>query len=1030
MAEKSTKEKSTTGAKRGRPKGSTNKNSSKNQNAAKISRREKRINELILAIVLFAVGIFLIISLQTGVAGAIGGAIRSLLMGCFGKAAYILPYYFIVYSALLLFEKAGKTGKLYSTVFLTGFFLLISLFYSITCLKEPDTITFGMDWLSDIYDLGVEGTFGGVIGMSLALCLVKLFGSGGAYVVTLALMAIVILLVANEPFVWIMGKHKVRQREKAIEKERKRNEEWMREQEARQIYERDMEILKELTEANEVIPADFVSEEERESDGRKKKIIDYMKMKETDMFTDRSEFEDVDLEHAPKISKGKKGGEEPEEFLSGKPPQKEDTTTSWDTIPEFLLPKGDRKEEQEGEVDFGPELPEAPDFKGLYTDEVRFAANEEDGNLVERSFQLLNFERKPEPETQSHPESRTKINGQVVSRSEIQDWPEIQSPADVLAPAGPEIEEAPPKPEPSDAGVPPKKEKMDQGDLERQTRQMAEEIHGEGTQAEDGPKAEEIPYEMPSVDLLNSGGGQASGSEREDLLAKSALLEQTLQNFNVSAKVTKVSKGPAVTRYEVQPAVGVKVSSIVRLADDIALNMEAKSIRMEAPIPGKAAVGIEIENNKINAVVLRNVIESQAFQESESKITFAVGEDISGNPVVANLKDMPHLLIAGSTGSGKSVCINSIIISLLYKAKPDEVKIILVDPKVVELSNYNGIPHLMIPVVNEPSKAAVALNWAVAEMNDRYQKFAKKSVKDLASYNRKMENEGGEKLPQIVIIIDELADLMMAAPQQVEDAICRLAQMARAAGMHLIVATQRPSVDVITGVIKANIPSRIAFAVSSQIDSRTILDMAGAERLVGKGDMLFNPLGKAKPLRVQGTLVTDEEVERVIDFVKNQGHVQEFSNDLMDTLEHSKMNLQDEDEVDELLRDAIEVVVNAEQASVSMLQRKFRIGYNRAARLVDMMEERGIVGPADGSRPRRVLLSKQGLAELDGAMASEGDAEENNGSGSWRESQPGQSGQSGFREESESIYREDAQSGDGERFEPESSSDESENRYE
>jgi len=478
------------------------------------------------------------------------------------------------------------------------------------------------------------------------------------------------------------------------------------------------------------------------------------------------------------------------------------------------------------------------------------------------------------------------------------------------------------------------------------------------------PKAK---YKKPSVNLLNKPQIQNKGNINIDLKMKAAKLEETLKNFHVDARVIQVTQGPAVTRYEIQPNVGVKVNSIVRLADDIALNLEAKSIRIEAPIPGKAAVGIEVENDKINMVTLREIIDSKEFKEAKSKITFAVGKDIAGKAIVADLKGMPHLLIAGSTGSGKSVCINSIITSILYKADPEEVKLVLIDPKVVELGNYNGIPHLLIPVVTEPAKAAAALNWAVAEMTDRYKKFAESQVRDLESYNDTMRlmGETDKVMPQIVIIIDELADLMMAAPSQVEESICRLAQMARAAGMHLIVATQRPSVDIITGVIKANIPSRIAFAVSSQFDSRTILDMSGAEKLVGKGDMLFNPLGMGKPVRVQGTFVSDGEVHNVIEFVKGQVEDVEYSGDVMNTIE--KGNLPQggkDDDGDELLQEAIECVVTAGQASVSMLQRRFRIGYNRAARIVDMMEARGIVGPQDGSRPRQVLMSEEELNEM------------------------------------------------------------------
>ena len=474
-------------------------------------------------------------------------------------------------------------------------------------------------------------------------------------------------------------------------------------------------------------------------------------------------------------------------------------------------------------------------------------------------------------------------------------------------------------------------------------------------------------YKKPAVDLLNPPSVPNGAGVSDDLKKKAKLLEDTLRSFNVDAKVIQVTQGPAVTRYEIQPNVGVKVSKISSLANDIALNLRARNIRIEAPIPGKAAVGIEVENDHINMVTIREIIDSREFKSAKSKIEFAVGKDIAGKPIVADLKSMPHLLIAGSTGSGKSVCINSIITSILYKANPDEVKLVMIDPKVVELGNYNGIPHLLIPVVTDPAKAAAALSWAVVEMTNRYKLFAETNVRDLSSYNKKMREErhADQVIPQVVIIIDELADLMIAAPSQVEQSICRIAQMARAAGMHLIVATQRPSVDVITGVIKANIPSRIAFAVSSQVDSRTILDMAGAEKLMGKGDMLFNPLGMGKPVRVQGTFISDEEVERVIDHVKSQVSEAEYSDEVIDTIENGGGSpFGEDDEADELLADAIECVVMQGQASVSMLQRRFRIGYNRAARIVDEMEARGIVGPQDGSRPRQVLMTEEELQQL------------------------------------------------------------------
>ena len=468
-------------------------------------------------------------------------------------------------------------------------------------------------------------------------------------------------------------------------------------------------------------------------------------------------------------------------------------------------------------------------------------------------------------------------------------------------------------------------------------------------------------YTKPSLELLTKIGSKANENDKRKALENASLLIKTLSNFGVDTKMGQVTLGPTITRYEVQPNPGVKVSRIVNLSDDIALSLAAKSIRIEAPIPGKSAIGIEVPNDEPQVVGLRDVLGSKEFKEDLSSLAIGLGKDISGNPVIADIGKMPHLLVAGATGSGKSVCINTIINSILYKATPEEVKLLLIDPKVVELAHYNGIPHLLSPVVTDPKKAANALSWAVVEMNKRYKLFAELGVKDITSYNEKSET----KLPKIVIIIDELADLMMAAANEVEDYICRLAQMARAAGMHLIIATQRPSVDVITGVIKANVPSRIAFAVSSQTDSRTILDMGGAEKLLGKGDMLFYPLGAAKPVRLQGAYISEDDSEKVINFVKGQVKEEiKYEEEIIQTISKAA-NIKNND-VDELLEDAIAFVVQSGQGSSSMLQRKYKIGFNRAARLIDSMEERGIVGPSEGSKPRKVLITMEELAKLEG----------------------------------------------------------------
>ena len=469
---------------------------------------------------------------------------------------------------------------------------------------------------------------------------------------------------------------------------------------------------------------------------------------------------------------------------------------------------------------------------------------------------------------------------------------------------------------------------------------------------------DEEEYIFPSISMLKSNPNAQTSGSRSSILENSRKLEDTLKSFGVEAKVVEVSKGPTVTRYELSPGVGVKVSRISSLADDLALNLAAVGIRIEAPIPGKAAVGIEIPNKEISPVYLREVIEDEAFKNFPSKLAFALGKDIAGNTVVADIAKMPHLLIAGATGSGKSVCINTLITSIIYKARPKEVKLLMVDPKVVELSIYNGIPHLLIPVVTDPKKAAGALFWAVQEMVRRYNLFAETAVRDLKGYNAMLAEDDEEPLPQIVIIIDELADLMMVAPGEVEDSICRLAQMARAAGLHLIIATQRPSVDVITGLIKANVPSRLAFAVSSGTDSRTILDSVGAERLLGKGDMLFSPVGLGKPQRIQGAFISDKEVESIVNFIK-RGEKISYDDDMIERITAARPSADSalDGDTDELFDAAAEFLISKEKASASLLQRQFRIGYNRASRLIEDLEAKGIVGPEDGAKPRKVLMN-------------------------------------------------------------------------
>lgn len=476
-------------------------------------------------------------------------------------------------------------------------------------------------------------------------------------------------------------------------------------------------------------------------------------------------------------------------------------------------------------------------------------------------------------------------------------------------------------------------------------------------------KEDIVHYEFPSLDLLKEVEVSNTSSKGKEIKDNIKIIQDTLNNFGVDAKVIGVNSGPTITSYEISLAAGVKVSKILSLSDNLALALATTDIRILAPIPGKSAVGIEVPNKNKDTLLLKEILDSDEFRNLKSKLPLALGKDVTGNIIISSIANMPHLLIAGATGSGKSVCINTIIMSILYKARPDEVKLIMIDPKVVELNVYNNIPHLLIPVVTNAKKAQFSLNWAVQEMEKRYQLFAKNNVKDMQSYNEL--DTITEKMPQIVIIIDELADLMMVAATEVEDAICRLAQMARAAGMHLIVATQRPSVDVITGTIKANIPSRISFQVSSQIDSRTILDMSGAEKLLGKGDMLYYPSNLSKPIRVQGAFVSDKEVKRVCDFIRNQGEAN-YNQDAVESISTNNTSQTMQDDKDDLYDEAVKLVVADGQASISYLQRKLKIGYSRAARIVDQMEEMGVVSGYDGSKPRKVLIEEEDLENLYG----------------------------------------------------------------
>ncbi len=636
--------------------------------------------------------------------------------------------------------------------------------------------------------------------------------------------------------------------------------------------------------------------------------------------------------------------------------------------------------ENEEEVYEEPEPIEEPQQLKINMDEPPKPARRErvkkEPKKTETSKETPEPEKK-KPKTEKKAENDDMFNINIFIPNEASEKPQPPQESDdisfipfsdeePLSPASKKVPEAaaePPKTEQKSAKIeqePPKAEQK-----EKKAPNKAIEL------SDDELIVDTPPYTFPPLSLLEENSGQTSASSAASLREQAAKLVETLKSFGVEARVLEVSKGPSVTRFEIQPSVGVKVSKITNLADDIALNLAALSVRIEAPIPGKAAVGIEIPNADNSIVRLREVIDSPAFKNFSAKTAFALGKDITGRPVITDIAKMPHALIAGATGSGKSVCINALITSIIYKADPSEVKLIMIDPKVVELSVYNGIPHLLIPVVTDPRKAAGALNWAVQEMTKRYKLFADNNVRDLKGYNELASLNGEETLPQIIIIVDELADLMMVAPHDVEDAICRLAQLARAAGMHLVIATQRPSVDVITGLIKANVPSRIAFAVSSQIDSRTILDMGGAEKLLGKGDMLFLPMGASKPKRIQGAFISDKEVNRIVEFVKNPDV--KYDEDVIERIERGVSDEKEPDggDADELLPQAIEIVVEAGQASASLLQRRLKVGYSRAGRLIDQLEARGIIGPHEGAKPRAVLMSRAEYAEM--TMQSDSD---------------------------------------------------------
>ena len=953
----------------GRPPGSKNKPKNTAQSTASPTRqevvseiqrrsdRDKRNTDVIWSITLFAVGLFLFFTVVMDTTGSFGMKVHDLCSGLFGGLAILLPFFVIIFAVLLLLGKVRHIGA--------GTAIFSFLIYINMCVLnsyrfiDPENIRCGFRDIADYYLYGMNGQMGGAVGMEIGSILAKLFGMPGLLIISIAILLISIFLVANTPISRFAGKVGRKREEHRILKQ-------LEEDERRRIPESQIqEVLSADTAAASVseekkpfwksVLSGIIREEPEGSESARPAAAVNTSVSTSipEPFSSRGgsrqniadDIEYTQIIDSPVDKAKRKTGRD---TFFGKVLDRFagiDSETGEKVTSESL-----KKTEKSGTVGLGGDKPSGS--SGIYSDDRNFDTDEVDygypGRKRSAAANAGTGMGLGDPDDVGHSGSYGLDAHGGTSKSKKVSSPVTKAAAETAASAaGTAASAVSASAKPAEAKVKPANDEADKAEDAK-------------IAAGFNATADDMAYELPPVSLLKKDTGSKQLMNDSQLQARAELLEQTLNNFGVDARVLKVTQGASVTRYEVQPATGVKVASITRLSDDIALNMRAKSIRIEAPIPGKAAVGIEVENDKPAPVLIRDLIESEEFNEADSVIEFVVGKDISGNSIVADLRDMPHLLIAGATGSGKSVCINSIITSFLYKARPSELKLIMIDPKVVELGNYNGIPHMLTPVVTDPRKAARALAIAVEEMDKRYEAFAEHNVKDLNSYNELMRVDGryADCKPQIVIIIDELADLMMASPSEVENSICRLAQKARAAGMHLIVATQRPSVDVVTGLIKANIPSRIAFSVASQFDSRTILDMAGAEKLLGKGDMLFSPVGSTKPYRVQGPFISEKEIDKVIKFVKKEGGNPDYDEELRSAIENADKKTSKEPQ-DELTEDAIAFIFKSKQASVSMLQRRFRIGYNRAARIIDEIEEKGIIGPSDGSRPRQLLMTEE-----------------------------------------------------------------------
>lgn len=902
----------------------------KSKKEAKETKEEKQevstsviaLRKEIKVLVVFVVGIIILLS-YANAAGFIGRLLSQFIFGMLGLIAYIVPFFMMGAYAFLL-ANPGNT-KLRNK--LICFSIVILLFAAFMQLFH-----YGYDRkfqiMSFYHNSAAERNGGGLLGGLLSNVLAFLLGKWGAYIVLLALFAVAFMYL-TEKFIFA---HLGRKSKVAYEKVKERAVQAAEERNLARESEEELEELEDW-EREEPRRAKFFSFKKDKPEKEEEKSKESPEMEEIvaeenavpSLDSDISEIKEEDSLEFLTIQRGneeikeeepesKKAVDDIEEILAREveqafkediPIYQQEIERKFESVPQREIP---RKNQFQEPLEFACDIESREPKEGIVLDAV-----EQEGGPLPEDVML-----------------QTESNGQFVMEPILQDS---------------------------------KNEEF------KDVKKNIESIEIASTPIQTVQKE----YEFPTVDLLAKPEKAQDGMSDDELKEKARKLQETLESFGVRAKVINVSCGPAVTRFELQPEQGVKVSKITALADDIKLNMAAEEIRIEAPIPGKAAVGIEVPNQTTTTVHLRDLVENTQFKKHQSNIAFAVGKDIGGQVVVTDIAKMPHLLIAGATGSGKSVCINTLIMSILYKAHPDDVKLIMIDPKVVELSCYNGIPHLLIPVVTEAKKASAALQWAVDEMTKRYNKFAELTVRDMKGYNEKIKaveyanDERFQRMPQIVIIVDELADLMMVASKEVEDAICRLAQLARAAGIHLVIATQRPSVNVITGLIKANVPSRIAFAVSSAIDSRTILDGGGAEKLLGKGDMLFYPSGFPKPVRVQGAFVSDEEVNAVVDFITQQ-NIAQYDTEIDAKITENKYAKEEEKSGnnsgnDDYFIEAGKFIIEKEKASIGMLQRVYKIGFNRAARIMDQLCAAGVVGPEEGTKPRKILMTMEEFEE-------------------------------------------------------------------